>query len=246
MRPARGVTPPSPWPARLDLLQSATGLFLALFMWLHMAFVSSILIGPDAFWIVARMFEGYYLFGEPLPWLVSGFVAFIFSLIVLHAALAMRKFPASWRQYRVYWTHMRGMAHTDTSLWLVQVITGFLMFFLASVHLYEMMMEPELIDPYGSADLVWSGRTWPLLLLLLICVEVHGVVGLYRLALKWGWPSFGEPDRTRRILRRAMWILIVFFITTGLLSLGSFVHMGMAHAPNAGELYTPSWMQERP
>ena len=241
---ARQATPPSPWPARLDLVQSASGLFLALFMWLHMAFVSSILFGEDAFWTVSRFFEGYFFFGRPLPWLVSLFVAFIFSVIVLHAALALRKFPASWRQYRVFWTHMRGMAHTDTSLWLVQVITGFLMFFLASVHLYTMLVEPELIDPYGSADHVWSDRTWPLLLLLLLCVEVHGVVGLYRLALKWGWPDFGAPERTRRILRRVMWTLIVFFIATGLLSLGRFVHLGMQHAPDAGELYTPTWLQE--
>src|SRR5262245_18138752 len=38
----------SHWPARLDLVQSASGLFLGLFMWGHMAFVSSILISKDA------------------------------------------------------------------------------------------------------------------------------------------------------------------------------------------------------
>ena len=31
----------SRWPARLDLIQSGTGLLLALFMWGHMFFVSS-------------------------------------------------------------------------------------------------------------------------------------------------------------------------------------------------------------
>jgi succinate dehydrogenase/fumarate reductase cytochrome b subunit len=35
------------WPARLDLLQSGTGLALGLFMWVHMFFVSSILLGKD-------------------------------------------------------------------------------------------------------------------------------------------------------------------------------------------------------
>lgn len=239
MIPDRRIDPPSFWPARLDLLQSLSGLFLALFMWLHMAFVSSILISKEAFWSVARMFEGYYIFGQPLPWLVSGFVGFIFLVIVLHAALAMRKFPASWRQYRAIRVHLRNMKHGDTNLWLVQVITGFLMFFLASVHLYGMMTEPELIDPYGSADLVWSGRTWPLLLLLLFCVEIHGLAGLYRLSLKWGWPDFGSPERSRRILRRTLWILVIFFISIGLLTLGTFVHIGIEHAPNVGELYIP-------
>ena len=48
------------WPARLDLLQSGSGLLLGLFMWVHMFFVASILLGKDAMWRVARMFEGYY------------------------------------------------------------------------------------------------------------------------------------------------------------------------------------------
>jgi len=228
---------PSAWPARLDLLQSLSGLFLAFFMWAHMAFVSTILLSKEAFWTIARMFEGYYIFGQPLPWLVSIFVLFIFLVIVIHAALALRKSPANWRQYSAMRTHVGRMQHGDTNLWLVQLISGFLMLFLASIHLYPMLMEPGLIDPYGSADLVWSGQFWPLLFLLLLCVEVHGVVGLYRLALKWGWPNFGDVVRTRRILRRTMWMLIVFFIVIGLLTLITFIRIGIEHAPNAGELF---------
>ena len=34
----------------LDVVQSASGLLLALFMWGHMAFVSTILISKDAMW----------------------------------------------------------------------------------------------------------------------------------------------------------------------------------------------------
>ena len=48
----------SRWPARLDLAQSASGVLLALFMWAHMFFVASILLGKDAMWTVARFFEG--------------------------------------------------------------------------------------------------------------------------------------------------------------------------------------------
>ncbi len=234
----------SPWSARFDLLQSLSGLFLALFMWLHMAFVSSILWGEKAFWTVARFFEGYFFFGRSLPWLVSLFVACIAALIAVHALLALRKFPASWQQYRAFWEHRQRLAHLDTNLWPLQVATGFLMFFLASVHLYDLFIAPEQIGPYGSADLVWTGRTWPLLLLLLFCVEVHGLIGLYRLALKWGWPSFGDPQRTRRILRRLLWVLLVFFLAMGLLTLGTFISLGIEHAPRAGEPYVPSGMQE--
>ena len=48
----------SHWPARLDFVQSASGLYLGLFMWGHMAFVSTILISNDAMWWVTKMFEG--------------------------------------------------------------------------------------------------------------------------------------------------------------------------------------------
>ncbi len=233
-------------PARLDLLQSATGLFLALFMWLHMFFVSSILLSKDAFWTVARFFEGYFIFGRPIPLLVSAFVGFIFFIIVAHAALAMRKFPATWRQYRTFWSHMRAMHHADTTLWMVQLVTGFAMFFLASVHLYLMATHPELIGPYASADRVWSGRMWPLYLLLLFAVELHGGVGLYRLAVKWGWWSSNDPLRSRLRMKRAKWGLTLFFLALGLMSLAAYIKIGIAHAPSAGELYLPDWLQAQP
>ena len=229
----------SRWPAYLDALQSISGLILALFMWLHMGFVSSILISEKAFWTIARMFEGYFILGRALPQLVSGFVLLIWLLLVLHALLAMRKFPDSWRQYRTIWRHQRSFKHADTGLWLLQVVTGFLMFFLAPVHLYAMFAEPELIDPYGSADLVWSGFSWPLLALLLLCVELHGLVGLYRLALKWGWPRFGDATRSRKILKRLLWLLIVLFIGVGCVTLSTFMRIGYHHAAHAGELYQP-------
>jgi fumarate reductase subunit C len=236
----------SPWPARLDLLQSASGLFLALFMWLHMFFVASILLGKDAFWTVARFFEGYFFLDSPLPVLVSLIVATVFTIIVVHAALALRKFPANWNQYRTFWVHMRGMRHGDTTLWLVQVITGFAMFFLASVHLYLMMSRPELIGPYGSADRVWTARMWPLYLILLFAVEVHGGVGLYRLAVKWGWFESADPDLTRARLKSAKWIMTAFFVALGLAALVVYVKIGVEHAPHAGELYTPDWVEVRP
>ncbi len=235
---------PSVWPARLDLLQSASGLVLALFMWLHMAFVSSILLGNDAFWVVARFFEGYFILGRAYPGLVSLFVAGVLALIVLHAALALRKFPADWRQYQAFWRHSRTFHHGDTRLWLAQVATGFALFFLAPVHLYQMLAHPDLIGPFASADRVWSGRLWPLYLLLLFAVEVHGGVGLYRLAVKWGWFEGRDSARTRRRLKRAKWAMTAFLIALGLLTLAAYIRIGIDHAPNVGERYTPAWAEE--
>jgi len=44
-------------PARLDVLQSATGLFLAIFMVFHMLFVSTILVSKDFMLSVTKAFE---------------------------------------------------------------------------------------------------------------------------------------------------------------------------------------------
>ena len=89
----------SRWPARLDLLQSLSGLFLALFLVAHMFFVSSILISMEAFHTVARFFEGATVFDKPYPVIVSFVVAGVTSVFVLHAWLAQRA-EASIRQAR--------------------------------------------------------------------------------------------------------------------------------------------------
>ena len=174
---------------------------------------------------MARFFEGYFFLPRPQAWLVSSFVAVISLLFALHALLALRKFPADWRQYRIAATHGSRLRHGDTVLWFVQVATGFAMFFLAPVHLYAMFMHPDLIGPYASADRVWTGGFWPLYLALLFAVEVHGSVGLYRLAVKWGWFEGGDARASRRRLKIAMWGLIAFLLTS--------LFFGLLHLSNA-------------
>jgi fumarate reductase subunit C len=233
----------SHWPARLDLVQSASGLFLGLFMWGHMAFVSTILISKDAMWWVTKMFEGQFIFGQAYPAIVGAIVAWVALLFVVHALLAMRKFPATFQQYRAFRIHRKMLRHADTTLWWVQAVTGFALFFLASVHLYQMLVHPGDIGPYESADRVWSYRWWPLYLVLLFCVEVHGGVGLYRLAVKWGWFEGESPDRTRLLLKRLRWGIIVFFIVLGMTTLAAEMKFGYEHRDRVGERYNPSYSE---
>jgi fumarate reductase subunit C len=236
----------SRWPARLDLLQSGTGLVLALFMWGHMFFVSTILISRDAMWTVARAFEGYFLFGRAYPWIVSCVVAAVVALIVVHAMLAVRKFPISYRQYRTYRAHMRTMAHEDTTLWFWQVFTGFALFFLASVHLYLMLTRPDRIGPFESADRVWSDYLWPLYILLLLAVELHGGIGLYRLAVKWGLASGPDANVTRHRLKLLKWAITAFFLVLGFATLAAYIRIGIEHQDRYGQPYVPTWQQPAP
>jgi fumarate reductase subunit C len=233
--------PKSRWPARLDLLQSLSGLLLVLFMAAHGLFVATILISPEAMYRVTKAFEGYYLFGVSYPGLVSAAVLAVLLLFALHAALALRKFPSDFQQLRVLHRQRRQLRHTDTTLWMIQVYSGFALFFLASAHLEFMLMHPGQIGPFASADRTWDGM-WVMGLLLLLTVEVHAGVGLYRLAVKW-FPPDDAPAATRwsrANLGRAIALATAGFILLGLTSLGAYLSIGYAHRDRAGERYQPA------
>ncbi len=65
--------------------------------------------------------------GEPLVISILAFI--VFMIFILHAFLAMRKFPTSCREFRSYQTHRKLLNHEDTNLWFIQITTGFMMFF---------------------------------------------------------------------------------------------------------------------
>jgi fumarate reductase subunit C len=195
-------------------------------------------------WTITKMFEGYFLFGKAYPGIVAVVVASIVVLLVVHAALAVRKFPINYRQYRTYRDHMKLMRHEDTTLWYWQVVTGFALFFLAAPHLFQMLTQPGLIGPFESADRVWSYRWWPLYIVLLLAVEIHGGIGLYRLAVKWGWFAGAHPDATRKRLKALKWALTAFFLVLGFATLAAYIKIGIEHADKVGERYVPASVQQ--
>ncbi len=221
-----GITPErkrSRVPARLDWWQSATGLFLGLFMIAHMLFVSSILISDEFMYAVTKFFEGSLFIKAGEPMIVRGVAAFVFIVFIAHAFLAMRKFPINYKQFLAIRAHKHLMKHSDTSLWFIQAATGFIMFFLASVHLYIMFANPDTIGPSGSAFRFVSEHFWLLYIVLLFSVELHGSIGLYRLCIKWGWfEGLGING-----LRTAKWAMSVFFIVLGLATFSAYVIKGV-------------------
>jgi len=107
----------------------------------------------------------------------------------------------------------------------------------------QMLTQPGMIGPYESGDRVWSYRWWPLYLVLLFAVEIHGGVGLYRLAVKWGMLTGPSADATRKRLKAAKWVLTVFFLALGLATLAAYVKIGIEHAGDVGERYVPAWVK---
>jgi len=158
----------------------------------------------------------------------------------------MRKFPASYRQYKVMKEHTVRMRHQDTSLWVIQAVTGFSMFFLASIHLYIMIMQPDMIGPYASSERV-ANYMWPLYLLLLFAVVIHAGVGIYRLILKWGWFEAKQQKymkQRRALLRMIMYFVVTLYLTIGVASLMRYMSIGEAHTPDDPERYVPASMVE--
>ncbi|HIQ46500.1 MAG TPA: fumarate reductase cytochrome b subunit [Sulfurovum sp.] len=224
-------------PARLDFLQSASGLFLAVFMILHMLFVSTILISKDFMLSVTKAFELSFIFegGSSVPVFIA--ISIVSAIFIFHAFLAMRKFPISYRQYLRLKTNSNLMNHGDTKLWIIQVITGFALFFLGSIHLYTMLTNPGNIGPYASSDRVFSDLMWPLYIVLLIAVEFHGSIGLYRLSVKWGWFEGEDSKVSRKKLKKVKIILTVVMLTLGIMTLLAYMKIGYDHQDNYGERY---------
>ena len=224
-------------PARLDFIQSSTGLILALFITGHIIFESSILISTEMMYRVTIMFEGYFFFGETYPGIISFLAAAISVVFVVHAGTAMRKFPADYKKYKIMRNHISTMKHEDTSLWMLQVVTGFIMFFIGSVHLYIMMTQPANIGPYASSSRVVDEFMGPLYLLLLISVVSHAFVGLYRLALKWGFMEGKNTKVSRKRFKSIMKMMVVAYIVIGTFSLAKYTYIGITHDFSDGVKY---------
>ena len=208
-----------------EIASGASGLLLASFMWGHMILVGSILTGEAGFDWLAGMLEDYYV-AQPT-------VAVILVLFVIHAALASRKIPAQLRERRRMIAIGRSLAeagrdrpagagelsplqpHTESQLWIWQVRSGMVVLVLGSFHIILLgidVLTPLFGDRLGieahtSMERVRSGLWLPYAILLL-CVEFHASVGLYRLAVKWGAGRWLSRDAIHGIERLLLWFFL--------------------------------------
>ncbi|MEL4388943.1 fumarate reductase cytochrome b subunit [Shewanella xiamenensis] len=210
------------WSAWLDLSQSVSGVILAVFLWSHLVLVSSILLGGDAMNWVARTMELSFLSsdGHGYPWVVTGIAIGIGALALVHVLVALQKLPMSLRQQRALQQQMQVINHSDTRLWRWQAITGVVILLLLPVHLWLIGSAPETIGPQGSAERIWNQGVWMVYLPLLLTVELHAAIGIYRVALKWG---AARDLNSRSRLRKIKTIVSIAFVTVGIASLLAFL-----------------------
>ena len=208
-----------------ELISGGSGLLLALFMWGHVVLVGSILTGERGFDWLATMLEDYYI-AQPT-------VFVIFAMFVIHAAFAARKVPAQLRERKQILKLAQGLnqsgrekvatrsehspfrPHTESLLWIWQVRTGMVMLVLGSFHLVLLSM--DIFTPlYGDIAGIESSTSmarvsaglWLPYAVLLLCVEFHASVGLYRLAIKWGADLWMSRQTMHRIEQVIFWVVL--------------------------------------
>ncbi len=214
---------------RYELVSGLSGLGLAVFMWGHMLLVGSILTGARGFDWLAGFLEDYYI-AQPTVVVIS-------VLFIVHAVAASRKIPAKLEERR----RLRNLAkalkqpapqdvrvsdvafqpHVESMLWIWQVRTGLVILVLGSFHV--LLLTVDVLTPMfgdiagiesGSTVARVSGGLWLPYAVLLICVEFHAGVGLYRLAVKWGIGSSLSRAALRRIEQVLFWAILGFGVVT--------------------------------
>ena len=225
-------------------------MLLALFMWGHVVLVGSILTGERGFDWLATVLEDYYI-AQPT-------VLIIFALFLVHAIYAARKIPAQLDERRRIQALAKGLRasgrehvptrtehspfrpHLESMLWIWQVRTGFIILVLGSFHL--VLISIDIFTPlFGNIAGIESTSSmarvaaglWIPYAILLLCVEFHASVGLYRLAIKWGADLWLSREAMHRIEQVIFWVVLVIGALT-LVVLAGWVEPPLAFLIDGG------------
>ncbi len=192
----------------LDLIELFTGASLVLFIWTHMIFVSSMLLGMQAFTHHAENLDKYYLSYVGIPLVVIIFIT--------HAITAGRRIPARYQEQKIILRHAKMLKGTDTWIWVFQVITGIAIFLLGIVHITMVVTQ----WPIEAVSSVERARTyWWFYLILVFLSLYHAGFGLYRQFVKWCW----LPRKTISYVTVSITLLIV---TLSLITLWVMFNLG--------------------
>ncbi|MEG2172292.1 MAG: succinate dehydrogenase/fumarate reductase cytochrome b subunit [Desulfovibrionaceae bacterium] len=198
-------------PGRTDLAQSLSGVILAVFTLMHLCLVSSVLLSPVIMDGLGWMLEESYL--------AQIFGPLIFLLLIFHFTLAARKIPFSTEGLSVYLQHAKEMRHQSTWEWLAQVVSALVVLVFASIHMYEVLTTLPITA--AKSALREQGGWTPLYIVLLISVGIHLSLGLFRVAVKYGYVT----AENRAVWQRRTYMLIAAYIIIGFATMVRFHFM---------------------
>lgn len=194
--------------AVLDLVELASGIALVGFLWSHMIFVSTILLGRDTFNGLSEFFDTYLLSYIGIP--------VVAAIGLIHFVVAGRRIPTRYREQKIIWRHAKLLRHTDTWTWVFQAVTGMAILVLAAVHVWAVVTGWP-IRAHTSAERIQA--FWWFYLVLLALGEYHASVGLYRIFVKWGWFP-------RKPIGYVLKIITLIIVTLGLAAMWGFLKLG--------------------
>lgn len=214
-----------------EWVSGITGALLALFIWAHLLFESTILLGKGAYDAMANFLEHTIYVAQPAVFIISivFFVHFVWASRKIPGKLRERKqmmalgvsinkASGRWRQDPR--SEIRLRPHFETSLWIWQVRTGMIVLATGAFHLFlvawnifsDMGVEGQ---PAGLSADVSTGRVesglWILYTVLMISVVAHTAIGTYRLLVKW----FADTWFVRRYARVLFYFFFWFFAILG-------------------------------
>ncbi len=214
-----------------EWLSGATGAVLALFIWGHLLFESSILISREAYDNLAYFLEHTLPIAQPVVFIIT-------VIFFVHFVVASRKIPGKLRERKQMmalglsikksqklWNQdpdsdIRLRKHFETSLWIWQVRTGMIVLATGAFHLFLVMWniftdmgvkgQEAGISVEVATSRVESGL-WILYAVLMLAVVAHMSIGVYRLLVKW----LADTWFIRKYARVVFYLLFWFYVILG-------------------------------
>lgn len=197
----------------VDILEAGSGIALACFLWTHLLFVSTMLLGKNVFNSLAKGLEDFYLAPIAIPAIIIIFLTHIF--------VAGRRIPVRYKEQKIIWNHAKLIGHKDTWTWVFfQVISGFAILILGSLHMFAVVSHWH-IDSVIAMERAGGVYKW-LYLILLFLGEMHASVGLYRIFVKWTSAKRGGVSTLLTIVTIGIIVLGIatWLVLTGLMAFG--------------------------
>lgn len=173
----RKVVQVAPWSGLAELVVSLSGVGLALFMFMHLGLLFSVVLGSSKMDSLAAFLEDNYLLQAGAPVLIV--------ILAVHVIMTSRKVPTTVRQQIAMGRSVRRLRHFDTWTWAFQVISGTLMLVLAAIHLWIILTHLP-IEAATSSARVHHIYYLVMYAPFVVLAETHTSLGLYRVAVKWG------------------------------------------------------------
>lgn len=189
----------------LDFWQAASGAILALFVCIHLVLEGTVILTPSLTNGIAWLLEAL--------WIAQLSAPILLLIVAVHFYIAARKMPFRTGELQLFVRHSRALCEQDTWLWLVQVFTAIIILMGVFFHVYTVMTDLPISAARSAARLHQGGLLF--YVFFLPSVILHTGIGVYRLAVKYGFCTRAN----RALWRKRIMIGMAAYAVVGFLAL---------------------------